>query len=379
MFGMDGGLTAASLVSSPPLYLRTAGFCPNYRTTSGYTRACYERAMISRKFEYLIALAKERHFARAAAICRVSQPALSAAIQQLEIELGVEIVKHGRRFEGFTQQGEIVLEWARKLAADCDRLHERLRERPDTFSGTLHVGALWSTVPLIKMFTLPFQKRFPNTNLKITGNDAFEIAQALEKSSSMDVVVTYIDSASHQYSHSHVLYTEEYELLIRRGTRFSGQKSVSWDALKQLPLCLFSPDNPLFGAEESEMLNSALNKTPHVITNNIWLLMDHVRTGNWASVLPRPVRSMVAGDQELEAIPLPKSGTPPSIGIAVPRREPASPLAQAFFEIATSEDVLRRLRDVLYPIDLKTEDLKLSRKRKELPQVGSKGSRAWRG
>jgi DNA-binding transcriptional LysR family regulator len=333
--------------------------------------------MISRKFEYLIALAKERHFGRAATICRVSQPALSAAIQQLEIELGVEIVKHGRRFEGFTQQGEIVLEWARNLAADCDRLHERLRERPDTFSGTLHIGVLQSTIPLVKMFTLPFQRRFPNTNLKITGLDAFDITQALEKSSlMMDVVVTYLDAVSHQYSHSHVLYTEEYELLIRRGSRFSGQKSVSWDALKQLPLCLFSPDSPLFGAEESVFLNNALNKTPHVITNHIWLLMDHVRTGNWASVLPRPVRSMVADDQELEAIPLPKSGTPPSIGIAVPRREPASPLALAFFEIATSEKVLTQLRDVLYPIDMKTGDLKPSRKRKKLPQAGLKGSGA---
>jgi DNA-binding transcriptional LysR family regulator len=320
--------------------------------------------MISRKFEYLIALAKEHHFARAAAICRVSQPALSAAIQQLEIELGVEIVKHGRRFQGFTQQGEIVLEWARNLAADCDRLHERLRERPDTFSGTLHVGVLASTAPIMKMFTLPFQKRFPNTNLRIATHDAFDIAQAVEKSSSMDVVVTYIDATAQHYSHSHVLYTEEYELLIRRGTRFSGQKSVSWDALRQLPLCLFSPDSPLFGAEESEMLNNALNKTPHVITNNIWLLMDHVRTGNWASVLPRPVRIMVAADKELEAIPLPKSGTAPSIGIAVPRREPASPLAQAFFEIATSEDVLGRLRDVLYPAELKTANLKTSPKRK---------------
>ena len=274
--------------------------------------------MISRKFEYLIALAKERHFARAAAICRVSQPALSAAIQQLETELGVEIVKHGRRFQGFTQQGEIVLEWARNLAADCDRLHERLRERPDTFSGTLHIAVLGSTVPRIQMFALPFQKRFPNTNLRITIHNAFQIAQAVEKSSSMDVVVTYMDSTSHQYSHSHVLYTEEYELLIRRGTRFSGQKSVSWDAVKQLPLCLFAPDNPLFGAEESEILNNALNKTPHVITDAIWLLMDLVRTGNWASVLPRPVRIMAAADKQLEAIPLPKSGTPPSIGIAVP-------------------------------------------------------------
>jgi len=186
--------------------------------------------MIPRKLEYLIALAKEGHFARAAASCRVSQQALSAAIQQLQSEIGVEIVKHGRRFQGFTQQGEIVLEWARNLAVDCDRLHERLRERPDTFSGTLHLGVLGSTIPLMKMFTLPFQKRFPNINLRITVHNAFDIAQAVEKSSSMDVVVTYMDATSRQYSQSHVLYAEEYELLIRRGTRFSGQKSVSWDA-----------------------------------------------------------------------------------------------------------------------------------------------------
>src|SRR4029079_12446572 len=137
----------------------------------------------------------------------VSQPALSAAIQQLETELGVEIVKNGRRFQGFTQQGEIILGWARTLRADSDRLHERLRERPDTFSGTLHIGVLGSAVPLIKMFTLPFQKRFPNTNLRITIQNAFEIAQAVEKSSSLDVVITYMDTASHQFSHSHVLYT----------------------------------------------------------------------------------------------------------------------------------------------------------------------------
>src|SRR5438045_2602948 len=105
--------------------------------------------MIPRKLEYLIALAKEGHFARAAASCRVSLPAPSAAIQQLESELGVETVKHGRRFQGFTQQGEIVLEWARNLAVDCDRLYERLRERPDTLSCTLHLGVLGSAIPRI--------------------------------------------------------------------------------------------------------------------------------------------------------------------------------------------------------------------------------------
>ena len=55
--------------------------------------------MIIRNFEYLLALSKERHFARAANACRVSQPTLSAGIKQLEEDMDVLIVKRGRRFE----------------------------------------------------------------------------------------------------------------------------------------------------------------------------------------------------------------------------------------------------------------------------------------
>ena len=82
---------------------------------------------------------------------------------------------------------------------------------------------------------------------------------------------------------------------------------------------------------------------------------------------------MIVGDEELEAIPLPKSSTPPSIGIAIPRREPASPLAQAFFEIATSKDVCRQLRDFLYPADLKMMNPQASPKVKTRGRVVSKG------
>ena len=64
--------------------------------------------MLGRKLEYLVSLAKEGHFAWAASACHVSQPTLSAAIQQLEAELGVQIVKRGQRFQGFTKQGELV-------------------------------------------------------------------------------------------------------------------------------------------------------------------------------------------------------------------------------------------------------------------------------
>jgi len=56
--------------------------------------------MLLRQLVYLRALARQRHFGRAAATCGISQPTLSAAVKQLEAELAVPIVQRGRRFEG---------------------------------------------------------------------------------------------------------------------------------------------------------------------------------------------------------------------------------------------------------------------------------------
>ena len=67
----------------------------------------------------------------------------------------------------------------------------------------------------------------------------------------------------------------------------------------------------------------------------------------YATVLPRPVRIMIAGDPELEAIPLPLTGDPPAVGIILPKSGPISPLAEAFFDIATSQTSLRKLKSLL--------------------------------
>jgi DNA-binding transcriptional LysR family regulator len=61
------------------------------------------------KLEFVIALAREQHFGRAAEACNVSQPTLSAGIKQLEDTFGVLLVQRGSRFRGFTAEGERVL------------------------------------------------------------------------------------------------------------------------------------------------------------------------------------------------------------------------------------------------------------------------------
>jgi DNA-binding transcriptional LysR family regulator len=139
--------------------------------------------VLGRKLEYLVALAKEGHFARAATACHVSQPTLSAAIQQLEAELGVQIVKRGQRFRGFTKQGELVLAAAQRMALEYDRLRQDLRDGSGEISGTLRIGVLGSVIPLLKTFTIPFRRRYPDVNLRVTILGAFDVQQAFEESS----------------------------------------------------------------------------------------------------------------------------------------------------------------------------------------------------
>src|SRR5436189_5898554 len=65
-----------------------------------------------RQLQYLAALAREKHFTRAAQACNITQPTLSGRIRQLEQELGVPIVERGQRYIGLTPEGERVLKWA---------------------------------------------------------------------------------------------------------------------------------------------------------------------------------------------------------------------------------------------------------------------------
>jgi DNA-binding transcriptional LysR family regulator len=73
--------------------------------------------MFIRQIEYLVALAELGHFSRAAEACHVSQPALSSAIAKLERELGLNLVRRGRQYDGLTEEGRRVVGWARHMLA----------------------------------------------------------------------------------------------------------------------------------------------------------------------------------------------------------------------------------------------------------------------
>ena len=78
------------------------------------------------KLELLLALARERHFGRAAEAAGVTQPTLSSAVKSLEEQFGVLIVERGSRFRGFTPEGERILDWARRIVSDARTMRQEI-------------------------------------------------------------------------------------------------------------------------------------------------------------------------------------------------------------------------------------------------------------
>ena len=91
------------------------------------------------KFEFLIALARERHFRRAAEQCGVTQPTLSAGIRALEETFGAALVNRGSRYIGLTPEGERVLDWARRITGDAHAMRQEVEVLKRGVSGLVEL------------------------------------------------------------------------------------------------------------------------------------------------------------------------------------------------------------------------------------------------
>ena len=145
--------------------------------------------MITRHLQYLTALARERHFARAAAACNVSQPTLLAGIKQLEESLGVLLVERGQRYVGLTPEGERALAMAQRVLADYDSLKQELSEMREGLVGRLRIGAIPVTLPIVSLLTTPFIERHARTSIVVSSQTSIDIQRGLDDFS-LDIGLT---------------------------------------------------------------------------------------------------------------------------------------------------------------------------------------------
>ncbi len=290
-------------------------------------------AMID-KLEMFIALANERHFGRAAETCRVTQPTLSSAIRQLEDQLGVQLVFRGSRFQGLTPEGQRVLDWARRIVGDMRALKDEMRTVHAGLSGNLRIGVIPTALPMISDLTLPFTARNPNVRVSIFSNTSIEILAGIE-SLEIDAGITYLDNEPLGRVATVPLYTEFYRFLCAPDTALSDRAQVTWSEVASENLCLLTTDNQNRRIINQHLAEVGARISAMVESNSTIALIAHVKSGKWASVVPKKLAEMFIGDGSLKSIPIVQPEAEHLVGLITARRDPQTPVLTALIEQAS--------------------------------------------
>jgi DNA-binding transcriptional LysR family regulator len=295
--------------------------------------------LIIRNFEYLLSLNKERHFARAAAACRVSQPTLSAGIKQLEEDMDVLIVKRGRRFEGFTPEGERVLAWAQQMMEDCTRLKQELHGlRDHGMKGPFRLGMLPATSALASVLSVAFGEKFPELRISIVTGDEMHLLQAIRQGE-VDVALTYLDDAVGESLDAYALYRER--MFLFTGAAVGENRRVAWADVTSLPLCLMPSAVPR--AAETQLENAA----KVIYTDSGAVLAAHVGSGRWSTVLPQSLATMLTGPPTLRALAVATPGGQANVGFVTAKSDPLPAAVHALMEMAHTPELVTAIRAML--------------------------------
>ncbi len=289
-----------------------------------------------RQLQYLAALAREKHFTRAAKECGVTQPTLSGRIRQLEQELGVPIVERGQRFVGLTPEGERVLTWANAILDNWESLQREiagLRNTLGTLSGHLSIGVIPSALPMAALITNVIQTRHPGIEMTVLSHSSIDILRHLEEFS-IDIGLTYLDNEPIEGMRAETIYMERYCLLVKSSHPLAGADEVSWaDAAKE-PLCLLTPDNQNRRIVDRAFRTAGAAPAPRLETNSVINLCANVRLSGLASVIPEYFLEVLGPMADVRAVPLTAPLVEHSVGLVAVDRDPMSPLVMAAFECA---------------------------------------------
>ncbi len=283
-------------------------------------------------------MAKEKHFGRAAEKCNVSQPALSNSIRQLEKDLGVSIVKRGRRFQGLTREGAKIVEYASKLINTENSLTQELSLMREGLAGNLKVGVVANALPMLTLVTFQFLRAYPKVELTVLSRDTKEIERGLDDFS-LDLGLTYLDVDPLPRGRTHSVYQQNFWVLTPIHGPFEGRKNVTWAEMVEVPMVLLGPDTLSRQLINDVFQDLDLHPNPQIQTDSMLNLSAFVRSGHWSSIIPRECFVFCSTPPGTRILPLVDPAVTHDIGFVIPERDPSSVLAQSLFDYAKDIDI----------------------------------------
>jgi DNA-binding transcriptional LysR family regulator len=288
--------------------------------------------MFIRQLKYLVTLAELGHFSRAAEACHVSQPALSTAIRNLEKELELNLVLRSRKYEGLTEEGKRVVGWAQHLLSSYDAMRQESVNVHKNLSGTLRIGAIPTTMPVVPLLTSPCQEKYSNIKVTVLSLSSDEIVRRLDNCD-LDMGLTFLDNKSLAGFEMYPLFVERYVLVTRDEGVLRGRQSLNWDEVAELPLCLLTANMQTRRIIDAAFRRAGVTPRIRVETDSIFALYAQLRCSSLCAVVPHSVLSLIELRQEISIVPI-MPALSREIGFVVRRQSPYPPVTGAALEMA---------------------------------------------
>ncbi|MDR2260723.1 MAG: LysR family transcriptional regulator [Azoarcus sp.] len=191
---------------------------------------------------YLVALARERHFGRAAEKSHVSQPTLSVAVKKVEEELGIQLFERGASEVKITETGRRIVEQAEKVLLDVSYINEIATAGKDQLTGPLRLGVIYTIGPYLLPHLIPrMHQRAPRMPLIIQENYTARLADLLKRGE-LDVIVVSLPFEETGIV-TQLIYDEPFRVLMPAAHPWAGQEKIAPATLANEQLLLLGAGN----------------------------------------------------------------------------------------------------------------------------------------
>ncbi|MGW1887682.1 LysR family transcriptional regulator [Streptomyces sp. NPDC001970] len=290
--------------------------------------------MLFRQLEYFVAVARERHFARAAEACFVSQPALSAAIAKLERELNVTLINRGHKYQGLTPEGERLVVWAKRILAEQEAFKAEVAAVQSGITGTLRLGAEPTASTTVVLPVAAFCAAHPLAKVQVRSRlSTTELTRQL-RAFELDAAIAHFAPDDRESLQVMPLYEERYMLLASSDQLLPQTDTMTWAEAAQLPLALLTPDMRIRQVIDSAFADSGVVVTPQVETDSVATLYANVGIGACASIVPHTWLRAMPVTGRLRAVRLVDPDARAQVSVAIHAATPGSVAARAFMTAA---------------------------------------------
>jgi DNA-binding transcriptional LysR family regulator len=291
-----------------------------------------------RALAYFVALARERHFARAADSCGVTQPTLSAGIVALETELGQRLILRERKYTGLTAEGLAMLPWAQRVLADKQAMVQAVAAEGGALVGELRLGAIPASLPVIGAFARSLRRRNPGVTLNVRSMTSREIERALI-AYELDAGLTYLHNEPPAQVLSVPLYREYFRFAACADSALAQRDRITWTEAAAAPLCLLHQGMQNRRILDAHLATLGIEVHPVAIADSYVTLLSLVAAGEGHTILPHSYGALLPTSERIRMIDFIDPAVPHEIGLIVHDRPLLSPIAKLAYEAASDAGV----------------------------------------